>query len=399
MRGESSELRVGIERGTLLLVLAYVGFVSLGLPDTVLGAAWPAVRAEFGLGLSTAGAALLLTTAGVVLSSVASGRLRQRWGNGAVLVSSTLLAALALLANAAAPSFAFMLAAALAAGLGGGAIDACLNDYVARHHSARHMNWLHASWGVGASLSPAIVSAVLARGASWRVAYALLGGVELLLVLAFWRTRRQWSDDPAVAAADSGERAVAATSGQRRASVLLFYCYGGLESGVGLWASSLLIETRGTSVALAGAAVAIYWGALCAGRFLIGTRADVWGPARVLRASVWGGLGACAALAVPATPVWFVIAALAALGFALASIYPLAMHDTPRRFGPQLGAQLVGYQVAATSLGVASLPWLLGAIAGATTLTLLPALLTLLAAGVAGLESWRRAGVRELSRS
>lgn len=383
MRSESSR-----SRALWLLVLSYAGFVSLGLPDTVLGAAWPAMRAALGLPVDAAGAAVLVTTAGVVVSSTSSWRVRVRWGTAAVLVSSTVLAALALFGSAAAPSFAFVLLAAAVAGLGGGAIDACLNDYVAKHHSARHMNWLHASWGVGAATAPAVVSAVLAIGASWRLAYAILGAVELVLVAAFWATRHYWRSDAVDSA--SARAAQAPSAWPRRASVLMFYFYGGLEAGAGLWASTLLTETRGTSRAFAGAAVAVYWGALCAGRFVAGARADAWDPARVLRVSVSVALLAVIGLAIPNTPPWFVVATLAALGFALAAVYPLTMHDTPRRFGAEDGSRLVGYQVAAASLGVATLPWAIGAIAAATALSGLPALLCVLAAAVVWLEHARR---------
>jgi fucose permease len=377
------------EHAGLLLALSYVGFVSLGLPDTVLGAAWPAIRAELGLPLDTAGAALLVTTAGVVLSSVWSGRLRQRWGNGAVLVSSTLLAALGLLINAGAAGFGHMLLAASVAGLGGGAIDACLNEFVARRYSARHMNWLHAFWGVGASLGPMVVAGVLARGGSWRLAYAALGSVELILVLSFVQTRRFWNHDPLEAAAPGTEGG----GGARRRglwSVGLFFAYGGLEASTGLWAATLLVETRHASAALASLGVALYWAGLCAGRFLIGAKADAWGPARVLRWTVWAALAAAAALAIPGTLTCIFMLALALLGLALAPIYPLAMHDTPRRFGAELGAKLVGYQVAAAALGVASVPWLLGFMFEGRWLAGLPLALCGLALVVAGLE-WLRA--------
>jgi fucose permease len=379
------------KRASLLLALSYVGFVSLGLPDTVLGAAWPAVRDELGLAVDAAGPICLVTMGGVVLSSIASGRLRRRLGNGTVLIASTVLAAAALFTNARAPRYAFMLLAGALAGLGGGAIDACLNDFMARRYSARHMNWLHACWGVGASLAPAIVSAVLARGGSWRSAYAAIGCIELTLVLSFVATRRFWSDDLPLTAAQATVAASETALGSRAyASVLMFFAYGGLEAGAGLWMASYLIETRGMSRALAGAAVAVYWGALCAGRFLIGARADAWGPSRVLAVSAWAAGGATIALAIPHTPTWFAELALASLGVSLSPIYPLTMHDTPHRFGPQHGARLVGYQVAATALGVASLPWLIGVLSATFSLTIVPSALCVLAVSVVGLETLRR---------
>jgi fucose permease len=381
----------GLKRASaLLLVLSYAGFVSLGLPDTVLGAAWPALREDLQLPLDAAGGILLVTTSGVVLSSTGTGWLRARIGSGSVLWGSTALAALALFMYGMAPHWTLLLVAAACAGLGGGAIDATLNDHVARNHSARHMNWLHACWGVGAAIAPNVVALVLARGASWRTAYFLLGTVEALLTLSFVVTRSLWRED-AVAAESSNDvpLSAAASRSAMYASVAMFFCYGGLEAGAGLWASSLFVGTRGMSVASAGAIVGSYWGALCAGRFVIGAYADRIGPARVLRASVLAALLAVIALAWPGTPTWFAIGALACLGFALAPVYPLTMHDTPRRFPGAAGARLVGIQVAATALGMASMPWLIGAIAARTSLEYLPAELSILALAVLTLERVR----------
>jgi fucose permease len=375
----------------LALALSYAGFISLGLPDTVLGAAWPALRGELGLPLGAAGAALLLTTAGVLLSSIASGWLRARMGTGRVLIVSTLLAALALWLTALAPSWSYVLCAAFVAGLGGGAIDATLNDYVARHYGARHMSWLHACWGVGATAAPLMVASSMAAGRSWRFAYGALAALEASLVLSFALTRKHWEAAPTTvrelhAAASSD---VALRAGSAPASVLAFFCYGGLEASAGLWAASLLVETRAASQPAAGAAVASYWAALCVGRFVWGAAAERVGPARVLRVSVRSALLALVALTLPALPTWSVTLALVVLGLSLAPIYPLAMHDTAQRFGRELGARLVGYQVAAASFGVATLPWLIGTLVS-TRLALLPPLLALLGVGLVILERARR---------
>jgi fucose permease len=377
-----------------LLWLSYVGFVSLGLPDTVLGAAWPAVRAELGLPLDAAGAALLVTTLGVVLSSALSARLRRHLGTGYVLLGSTLLAAGALLGMGLSSRLAEVLAAAFVAGLGGGAIDASLNDYVAREHSARHLSWLHACWGVGASSAPLVVALVLARGGSWRLAYFALATAEVLLALSFLRTLALWrSAAGQPLPSEPAPPTELGTTGAARASIALFYAYGGLEVSAGLWASSLLTETRHATPAEASAGVGLFWAALTAGRVVAGLVADRLGALHVLRAAVHCALLAALLLAVPSTPPWLFTAALASLGFALAPVYPLAMHDTPRRFGDS-GSRIVGYQVAAASLGMATLPWLLGVVAAHTSLTLLPGLLALLALTLIGLERARRATVR-----
>jgi fucose permease len=215
--------------------------------------------------------------------------------------------------------------------------------------------------------------------------------VEVLLALAFVATRPLWRTH--ALAADGGVDVALMQPPPRAAlwaSVALFYCYGGLEAGTGLWATSLLADTRHVSLASAGAAVSVYWGALCAGRFVCGAWADRIGPQRVLTATVWAALLAVVALAWPNTPAWFVGLALAALGLALAPIYPLAMHDTPRRFQGPAGARLVGQQVAATAIGVASLPWLLGVFAARVSLLWLPGMLTVLSAAVVLCERARR---------
>lgn len=373
-----------------LLRLSYLGFVSLGLPDTVLGAAWPALRAELGLPLDAAGVVLLMTTSGVVASSVASSWLRRRWGTGMVLVVSTLLAASALALTALAPHWSLIVASAFVAGLGGGAIDASLNDFVARQYEARHLTWLHACWGIGAAAAPMVVAAVLATGSSWRLAYGALALLELMLSLSFVRTLKLWSG-----LADAPQRGAAAEASRGLhwpmiASMLLFYFYCGLEAGTGLWASSFLIGTRSAPVALAGAMVGLFWAALTVGRIAVGLRADVLGPTRVVRFASYAALVACAGLALPSSSVWLAAIALVALGLALAPIYPLVMHDTPSRFRGSRGMRLVGYQVAAGSLGTATLPWLLGALAKRTSLTALPVLLSLLAASLLLLQRARR---------
>jgi fucose permease len=372
-----------------LLRLSYLGFVSLGLPDTVLGAAWPAIRAELGLPLDAAGLVLLVTTLGIVVSSVSASRLRRRWGTGSVLVGSTLLAALALALTATAQHWSVIVGSALLAGLGGGAIDAALNEYVARHYQARHLTWLHACWGIGAATAPLVVASVLAAGSSWRWAYAALALLELLLSLSFAQTLTLWSRAADVAHGSDPTAEHRPLRWPMIASVCLFYAYCGLEAGTGLWAASYLIGTRAVPRAMAGALVGLFWGALTVGRIVMGLRADALGPTRVVRYASGSALLACVALVVPATPTWFAALALAALGLSLAPIYPLVMHDTPARFPGSLGTRLVGYQVAAGSVGTATLPWLLGAVSARTSLAILPVLLAAVAASVLVLQRVR----------
>jgi fucose permease len=378
-----------VRRGTLAII--YVAFIALGLPDTVLGAVWPAVRLDFGLPLSAGGQPLLLMTAGAAAASLATPRLLERFGTGAILSGSTLLAAAALFGNALAPAWWPMLVAAVVAGLGAGAIDTALNGYVARHHTARQMNWLHGCWGIGASLGPLVASFALRSTGSWRHGYAWLGAAELALALLFFATLGWWQAGGRAAAP---ERAPVTSTSSAVAGVVLFGVYGGLEASIGLWSASYLVATRGASLADAGAAVGVYWGGLTAGRLLLGlfSTGQVALPiARGGLIAVFPGLGV---LAFPQLPYGVLVAALALLGMALGPVYPTFMHDTPRRHGDRLGARLVGYQVAACSIGIAVLPWAVGLLLPAITIARLPLLLAGLATVALVLERLRRSEPR-----
>ena len=328
----------------------------------------------------------------MALSSLATARLLERFGTGAVLVASSLLAATALTMNALAPGWWFMLLAAVVAGLGGGAVDTALNGFVARHYGARHMNWLHGSWGIGGTLGPLVAAAAMGQGGSWRHAYGMLAGAELALSLLFVATLPAWREGPTHAGA-TGEASAAgapASHAGARASVALFAVYGSLEASVGLWSASYLVATRGVTPATAGAAVALYWGGLTAGRLVLGLFATGGTELRIVRAGLWAVFPAVAIFSLPQLPLGVSMGALALLGAALGPIYPTVMHDTPRRFGDTLGRRLVGYQVAACSVGIAVVPWLVGVALRSTTMTLLPALLAVLATGALLLERARR---------
>lgn len=407
-------------RPALLLTIIYVAFVGLGLPDTVLGAVWPAVRAHFGLPLDAAGQAVLLTMAAVTASSLATGRLIERAGTGLVLVVSCLLAAGALVMNAVAPSWSFMLGTASLGGLAGGAIDTSLNGYVARHYSARHMNWLHAFWGVGATIGPLTAAMAMQQAGSWRYAYAMLGAAEFLLGALFLATLPLWKEPTRarpLAEPGPGPEAESNTSDSgaptdatgappglapatraasprltpaARASVLFFAAYGAIEASIGLWSASFLVATRQVSPAGAGAAVAVYWGGLTGGRLLLGALASGGSELRLVRAGLWTVFPALLVIAMGWLPVSLTIVTLGLLGAALGPIYPTLMHDTAVRYGHVASVRLVGYQVAACSVGVAILPWLVGLVTRSTSIVFFPACVAVLATGAVALERWRR---------
>ncbi|RIL06282.1 MAG: MFS transporter [Proteobacteria bacterium] len=367
----------------LALALAFAAFVSLGLPDGLLGVAWPSMRAQFGLALDALGPLLVATTTGYVAASFASGALLARVRVPALLAASCLATAASLAGYALAPTWAALVAFGLVAGAGAGAIDAGLNTWVAAHHSARTLNWLHACYGVGAALGPAIMTAVLLRGAPWQRGYALVAGAQLALAFVFVATRGLWADGARTAtdAAGAADAAPSARATLRRPAAWLgmaaFFLYVGLEQSAGAWAFSFLTEARGVPIDRAGAWVSIFWGALTAGRVAFGLVANRVAPAPLVRCAI-AGIGAAAAL-VAFDPFRGASAAgLALLGFGCGPVFPSLIAATPRRLGAAHAANGVGFQIASAALGQALVPWLVGGAArGAGLAVLGPALLGL----------------------
>lgn len=364
---------------TLLLGLAYLGFVSLGLPDAVLGVAWPSLREVFALPQSGLGLILIAFATGFFASSTMAGRLLQRLGVGKLLAVSTGLVTLALVGYALAPIWPLFLAGALLLGLGSGAIDAGLNAYAAGHFTARHMNWLHAAYGLGAAVGPFIMTGILAAGLSWRGGYLAIATIMLLMTVLFIATRGSWRGDVRL---DSFKGGATARSVLRRPlvwlQVAIFFVYTGVEVTAGQWTFALLSEARGLSTASAGLWAGLFWASLFAGRVLLGFVADQVGPDRLTRLGTFGALAGSAALALAPTEVGLI--GLLLLGFSLAPIYPMLMTRTPDRLGPDQALHAVGFQVSAAMLGGLAFPSLGGLLADGFSLEA-TALLVAAAAG------------------
>ncbi len=348
----------------ILIVLMFLGFISLGLPDGLLGTAWPSIAPERGVPLSALGQPLLAFTAGFLVSSVLSGRAIARMGVGVLLAISTATTASSLAVIALGPVWILTLAGAALLGIGGGAIDAGLNAYAAQHASPRVTSWLHASYGVGATLGPLTMTGVFSAGGPWQLAYLIVAGGQFALALAFSVTHRRWRDDetPAAgtvpAAAEHVGLRVALRTPMVWLSGLVFLLYTGFEVAAGQWSFTLLTTSRGMSAVEAGQAVSLYWFGLTFGRILTGIVANRVAPTVLLRAA---GIGAVAGSLL----LWLGNAPTAAgglllIGFSLAPIYPALIGTTAERVGAALTADTVGLQVAAASIGSATLPWLVG---------------------------------------
>ncbi|KFA88762.1 MFS transporter [Archangium violaceum] len=348
-----------------LLALSYLAFVSLGLPDAVIGVAWPSVRETFSLPQAALGAALAMAASAYFTSGLFAGRFMRTAGIGTLLAVSTALAATGVTGYGVAPAFALFITAACFVGLGSGAIDTGLNTYAAHHFGARHMTWLHAAYSVGAALGPVLMTALLTHGAGWRAGYAVIGGALALLAVAFTGMRRQWDAGPgsspptaeAPAPVDATSPTVTAGATLRRPRVWLqiaiFFLYSGVEVTAGQWSYTVLTEARGLGTALAGTWVSLYWAGLLAGRIVLGFVVERMGPVRLLRLGTAGTVVGALLLALPAVPA---VLGLALLGFSLAPIFPALMSETPRRVGADAAAHAVGFQVSAATMGVAVVP-------------------------------------------
>ncbi|QDU23287.1 MFS transporter [Urbifossiella limnaea] len=369
--------------GLLLVVLAYVGFVSLGLPDAVIGVAWPSVRDRFGLAQAAAGVVFAASGLGYFASSFVAGRLARGLGIGLLLGLSTGLVGGAMFGFAGAPLFALFAACAVVHGLGSGAIDAGLNGYAAHHLSARHMNWLHACYCFGAMLGPLLMTAVLSGGRPYAAGYTVVGGVMAALALVFLATRPRWGEASADPAGDAPP--VRTGDALRHPAVLLhmavFFVYTGLEVALGQWAFTVLTEHRGVAAGAAGVAVGAYWGSIGVGRVVFGLVAERVGIDRLLRVCMFATLAGAMLFAAP-LPEWAAFAGLVVAGVGLAPVYPCLMTRTPQRLGPGLSAHSIGFQVGAAMIGAAAVPAGLGLLAGDVGLGAVPTATLMVAAGL-----------------
>jgi fucose permease len=361
-----------MKRATRLLLLAYLAFISLGLPDATFGIAWPSLRHGFALPPSAIGLVLVIGVSGYFLSGLLAGGLMGKVGVGGLLAGSSALVALGLVGYALAPSWSSFFPVAFLVGLGSGAIDATLNGYAARHFSVRHVNWLHACWGVGASTGPVIMTAAIALGPGYRAGYAVIAGLLGAMTLAFVLSRRAWDEPsdgdptPASGRTNTNERrgSARAALGNGRVWLLIasFFCYSGVESSVGQWCFTWLTEGRGLGVEAAGSWTSAYWASLTVARVVLGSVAERVGPDRLLRMASLGAVsGLCLLALSPGTPGRL---GLLLLGMSLAPMYPTLMARTPARVGPKLASHTVGFLVSSAALGSALLPWVVGVLVG-----------------------------------
>lgn len=366
---------------TLLLAVIYLVFISLGLPDSLLGSGWPAMRLVFDQPLSAAGAVSMIITGGTICSSLLSERLTARFSTRGVTVASVFLSAAALFGFSVSTRFWMLCLWAVPYGLAAGCIDSAINNYVALHYRSRHMSWLHCFWGVGTVISPCVMSWALTRS-GWQLGYrtvALLQlaiGAVLVLTLTVWNVHRG-GENSARAGQVLGIRGALKIKG---APTLFggFFAYCGAEGTSILWASSYLAGVRGFSAERAAASAAVLYVGITVGRFVSGFIADRVGDRGMIRLGTGLIFAALAVLALPGGGEPGALLGFGLLGLGNAPVYPAIIHATPQNFGAENSQEIIGMQMASAYVGSTLLPPLFGLIANRAGLGWMPLFLALL---------------------
>lgn len=353
------------KKDRLLIGIAYAQLLVIGLFAAMLGVAWPSMRADFNLPLDALGVLLSANMVSHLVVSFAAGRLIAALGPGRFLLVSSLTAMVGVFAYGLVPSWGWLVVASMVAGAGTGAADAGLNVYFALNFSARLVNWLHVNFGLGATIGPVLMTALLTRRLSWQTGYLAVGGLFAALALCFWLTRRRWQLPAGdVTAAAAPTTPLRQTLRLRRAwfSIVLFFVYTGIETTAGQWSFTLFTEGRGVEAVNAGIWLSIYWAGLGVGRLLFGFVADRWGAARLLLVCMVAALISSLLIALAGWPLLSLLG-LALMGASLAPIFPTLIAMTPQWLGRAHAANAIGFQVSAASLGYAVLPGIAGILA------------------------------------
>jgi fucose permease len=371
------------------LVIIYMAFISLGLPDPLLGVAWPLMRSEYNVPFETAGLVSMLIAGGTIVSSFASGAVHKHLSTGKITLISCLLTASSLLGFSFSPSIIWILFLAIPLGLGAGSVDAALNSYVATHYKAHHMSWLHCFWGVGATLGPIIMSLFIAKQYSWKNGYFSISMIQFFLAILLFCTLPLWnrlakevhynSDTPK----NEKEKSSGGNSKKNTAktkiihikgvkiSLLSFLFYCGAEASMGLWGSSFLVNIKNMSAEAAALWVSLYYGGITVGRLITGFITFKVNNRILIRSGQVSALTGVLILLLP-LPSIFSLLGFIMVGLGCAPIFPCMLHETPTRFGKENSQVIMGYQMALAYTGSTFLPAFLGLVAAHSTIGIFP---------------------------
>lgn len=369
---------------SLLLALIYVSFISLGLPDSLLGSAWPQMQESLGVSLSLGGVISFLITASTILSSLMSHRGIQRFGTGGVTMCSVAMTALALLGFSLSDSFLALCLWAIPYGLGAGSVDAALNNFVALHCKAKHMSWLHCFWGIGATGGPYIMGLCLSRGMGWQAGYRTISFLQMALTLILLLSLPLWKKQELPLSGGETVRPQTPQWGKLlkrpgvKAALTAFFFYSALELTTGLWGSSYMVAVRGISPETAAKWISLFYLGITAGRFFSGFLTLRFSDDTMVRLGEGTAIVGIILLLLPLHNL-FLCVGLILTGLGCAPIYPSLLHATPQRFGKSLSQSLMGTQMAISYLGSTTMPPVSGFLSEKISMGLYPVLLLVFA--------------------
>lgn len=369
---------------SLLLALIYVSFISLGLPDSLLGSAWPQMQESLGVSLSLGGVISFLITASTILSSLMSHQVIQRFGTGAVTMCSVALTALALFGFSLSNSFFALCLWAIPYGLGAGSVDAALNNFVALHCKAKHMSWLHCFWGIGATGGPYIMGLCLSRGMGWQAGYRTISFLQMALTLILLLSLPLWKKQELPLSGGETVRPQTPQWGKLlkrpgvKAALTAFFFYSALELTTGLWGSSYMVAVRGISAETAAKWISLFYLGITAGRFFSGFLTLRFSDDAMVRLGEGTAIVGILLMLLPLHNL-FLCVGLILTGLGCAPIYPSLLHATPQRFGKSLSQSLMGTQMAISYLGSTTMPPVSGFLSEKISMGLYPVLLLVFA--------------------
>ncbi|MBQ9148181.1 MAG: MFS transporter [Oscillospiraceae bacterium] len=369
----------------LLLAVIYLSFISLGLPDSLLGSAWPSMCLDFAVPVSYAGIISLIISLGTVVSSLLSDRMTRWFGAGKVTAVSVAMTALALFGFSVSGSYWLLLLWAVPYGLGAGSVDAALNNYVALHYASRHMSWLHCMWGVGASIGPYIMGYALTGGQGWQMGYRYISLMQivltalLLISLPLWKkTHTNETGENGVQNRVLSLREIVAIPGAKEIMVA-FFCYCAVEQTTGLWASTYLVRQMGLGEEEAASLASLFFIGITLGRAVSGFVTMKINDVNMIRLGQGIVVAGIAVMLLPLGTIGAMVG-LILIGLGCAPIYPCVIHSTPDHFGPDRSQAIIGVQMAAAYTGVLVMPPVFGLIARYLSSALLPGYLAVITA-------------------
>lgn len=349
---------------SIVLVMIYIAFIGLGLPDPLLGAAWPMMYSDLGVPISSMGILSMIISGGTIVSSLFAGVVTKRMGTGLLTATSVAMTAAALLGFSLSRSFFALCLWAIPYGLGAGAVDAALNHYVTVHYAARHMNWLHCFWGVGTVTSPYIMGAIMGGGAGWQKGYLCVAIIQAVISAALFLTVPKWQRSNNDAESDKNGKKITVrellTSRGVPLMLAIFFCYCAMEQTAGMWASSYLHEFKGVNAEFAASCGALFYMGITIGRLLSGFITEKMGEKRLIGVGMGIFTFAIVLIALDRSGYYLTLAGLFLTGLGCAPVYPSMLHLTPQFVGKEKGLYLVGIQMASAYVGINLMPPLFG---------------------------------------